>query len=153
MAQVIERLPRPASGHYLACPLSWRKDPDDECLCDLPAEAPHKPPPPPVPPGTFLREMREWRAKRRYAANADRRSHHPKGQPAEIDYDPEVVGARLRELREEIGISQRTLAELAGVSRRSVISYEQGIRANPNTLAMLQRALNQGRQSAMQALQ
>src|SRR5438309_671419 len=42
--------------------------------------------------------------------------------------DAERFGPRLRELREEAGLTQQQLAEKAGLSQRAVSHWEQGLR-------------------------
>jgi transcriptional regulator with XRE-family HTH domain len=41
--------------------------------------------------------------------------------------DPKLFGARLKELREQAGLTQKALAEKAGISQRAVSHYEQGL--------------------------
>jgi transcriptional regulator with XRE-family HTH domain len=50
----------------------------------------------------------------------------------------EWFGARLKELREQAGLSQKELAERAGLGQRSVSNWEQGAREPswPNVVAL-----------------
>jgi transcriptional regulator with XRE-family HTH domain len=41
--------------------------------------------------------------------------------------DPKLFGARLKELREQAGLTQKALADKAGISQRAVSHYEQGL--------------------------
>jgi transcriptional regulator with XRE-family HTH domain len=41
--------------------------------------------------------------------------------------DPKLFGPRLKELREQAGLTQKELADQAGVSQRAVSHYEQGL--------------------------
>jgi transcriptional regulator with XRE-family HTH domain len=42
--------------------------------------------------------------------------------------DPKRFGRRLRELREQAGLSQTALAEAAGISQSAIAHWEQGLR-------------------------
>ena len=42
--------------------------------------------------------------------------------------DPSLFGARLKELREQAGLSQKQLADRAGLGQKSVSNWEQGLR-------------------------
>jgi transcriptional regulator with XRE-family HTH domain len=42
--------------------------------------------------------------------------------------DPEQFAPRLKELREQAGLTQKALAEKAGLSQRAVSHWEQGLR-------------------------
>ena len=41
--------------------------------------------------------------------------------------NPNLFGPRLKELREQAGLTQRALAARAGISQRAVSHYEQGL--------------------------
>jgi transcriptional regulator with XRE-family HTH domain len=42
--------------------------------------------------------------------------------------DPKVLGARLKELREGVGLTQKELAAKAALSQRAISHWEQGLR-------------------------
>lgn len=44
-----------------------------------------------------------------------------------IDFDMKKTGARIRELRQSLGISQKSLAEKVGVAQNTLAQYEKGI--------------------------
>lgn len=69
----------------------------------------------------------------RHNSSADFGSHQPMSEDIRA-----MVGARLKEERERLGLSQGAIAEHVGASRRAVVAWEGGATApGADTLALL----------------
>ena len=44
-----------------------------------------------------------------------------------VDFDMSKTGARIKELRQSLGLSQKSLAERVGIAQNTLAQYEKGI--------------------------